>query len=94
MVQVPCLQHQATDQAQQLFLAPEAQRAGLKHAVQQLSILQKVQSTLEESEAMASINPAKKIGQQYIMYNLDIDNGLSHQSISCTSSLPRLYCQS
>ena len=49
-------------------LSVSARRHELKLAVQKAAAMEKAKQLLEESEALASINPAKRISYQYSDY--------------------------
>ena len=67
------------------FCNAAAQRKEMKQAIQKLSTLEKVQQVLEESEAMASINPANKLAYQLTDYVAVFEEGGA--SFSCYRSL-------
>ncbi len=52
-----------------------ARRHELKLAVQKAAAMEKAKQLLEESEALASINPAKRISYQYSDYTAELKYG-------------------
>lgn len=56
-------------------LSATARKQELKQAVRKASTMDKAQQLLEESDALASINPAKRVSYQYSDYTAELRRG-------------------
>ena len=69
-------------------LSATARKQELKQAVRKASTMDKVQQLLEESDALASINPAKQVSYQYSDYTAELRRGKfphHHEQAICTT---------
>ena len=64
-------------------LSVAARKHELKQAIRKASTMEKAEQLLEESNALASINPAKRVSYQLSDYTSELQHGMHPWLINC-----------